>query len=70
LERSDRIFAGCTRPCCGSGQLEQAVEDAENRAFDVETAALRPGLNPDQARELARQEWCNEGTTWNPTTGR
>jgi hypothetical protein len=41
-----------------SGELERAIEDAENRAFDVETAALHRGLNPDQARELARQEWC------------
>ena len=41
------------------GQLEKAIDDAENRAFDVETAALYRGLNSDQARELGRQEWCS-----------
>lgn len=40
------------------GQLEAAIADAENRACDVESQALQNGLSPDQARELARQEWC------------
>jgi hypothetical protein len=30
-----------------SGRLEQAIEDAENRAYDVETASLHRGLHPD-----------------------
>lgn len=41
-----------------SGQLNAAIEDAENRAFDVKTATSHQNLNPDQARELTREEWC------------
>jgi hypothetical protein len=41
-----------------AGTLEASVLAAENRTLDVETAARKRGMEPHEARELSRQEWC------------
>ena len=39
-----------------SGDLNQSLDAALNRELDVYAQAIEKGLNPDQARELAREE--------------
>lgn len=40
-----------------SGELDQAIEARVERYLDVYSESVEKGLNPDQARELARQEF-------------
>jgi hypothetical protein len=39
-------------------RLDEAVYAAEQAALNSEATLLRQGLNPDQVRELTREEWA------------
>jgi hypothetical protein len=41
-----------------AGKLDEAVRNAAALTNDAYAQAIRAGLNPDQARELVREEWA------------